>query len=114
MFVSVVRASYKSPASAGPRKRGGAARRPGPARATSQASQHPRTGESSGAGSMNIQKIEESGDPQQPIVYAGHGQVMSVPDVGAPRTNPLTMIWRRKGIVAVAVIACVLVAMVKY
>jgi polysaccharide biosynthesis transport protein len=63
---------------------------------------------------MNIQKVEDSGG--QPLAYARHQQqqMLSVPDVGAPRSNPLSMIWRRKGILAAVVIACVLAAMVKY
>lgn len=67
---------------------------------------------------MNIQKVEDPSSGQ-PLAYhapshAMPQQVLSVPDVGSPRSNPLLMIWRRKGVLAAVVAACVLAAMVKY
>jgi capsular exopolysaccharide synthesis family protein len=74
---------------------------------------------------MDIQKVEDAHrDPyaQQEMAVYGHGghggggamQVMAVPDVGAPRANPLTMIWRRKGLLLLVTVACVLGAGVRY
>jgi capsular exopolysaccharide synthesis family protein len=66
---------------------------------------------------MNIQKVDDP-YPSQSLANVhqpSHAmQVMSVPDVGAPRANPLAMIWRRKGILAAVVVLCVLGAAVKF
>src|SRR5947209_3851231 len=81
MFVSIVRAGYKS----------------------------------SGDVSMNIQKM--GGDDAHALAYTGQAQqpqVMALPDVAAPRSNPLLMIWRRKGVLLAVMAVCVLAAMAMY
>ena len=63
---------------------------------------------------MNIQKIEDSLLPQ-PVGYGLQApQLMAMPDVGAPRSNPLMMIWRRKGVVVIVTVVCLLAAMARY
>src|SRR2546430_13535062 len=72
---------------------------------------HPRTDGSSGDVSMNIQKM--GGDDAHALAYTGQAQqaqVMALPDVAAPRSNPLLMIWRRKGVLLAVMAGCAFAA----
>ncbi len=60
---------------------------------------------------MNIQKIDDSHDSGYPLQVP---QVMAMPEMGAPRANPLLMIWRHKGIVLIVTVLCLLGAMARY
>lgn len=60
---------------------------------------------------MNIQKIDDSHDSGYPLQVP---QIMAMPEMGAPRANPLLMIWRHKGIVLIVTVLCLLGAMAKY
>jgi capsular exopolysaccharide synthesis family protein len=62
---------------------------------------------------MDIEKLEDS----QGLTFVGRGapaQIMAVPEVSSPGVNPLTMIWRRKGILLAVTLLCVAAAGVKY
>ncbi len=61
---------------------------------------------------MNIQKMVI--DDQNNALATHGGGMMAVPDVGVPRANPLTMIWRRRGVLVVVLGVCVLAALIKY
>src|SRR5438105_873947 len=64
---------------------------------------------------MNIQKM--GGDDAHALAYTGQSQqpqVMALPEVAAPRSNPLLMIWRRKGVLLAIMAVCVLAAMAVY
>lgn len=60
---------------------------------------------------MNIQKIDDSHDSGYPLAAP---QMMAMPEMGAPRANPLLMIWRHKGLVLIVTVVCLLGAMAKY
>ena len=67
---------------------------------------------------MDIDKTDDS----HSLLYQGQEQaypsaqprVMAVPEVSAPMANPLMMLWRRKGVLLLVVLACVGAALVKY
>lgn len=62
---------------------------------------------------MNIHNGGNGGDDAQGLTYpAGAGQVAG--DAAGLRTNPLTMIWRRKWVLAAVTVLCVVLAGVKY
>lgn len=60
---------------------------------------------------MNIQNAMIH-DPSQPLAQVP--QVMAVPEVSAPRSNPLSMIWRRRNVVLIVTAVCLAAAYVKY
>src|SRR3954463_15953997 len=64
-----------------------------------------------GRRSMNIQKVE---DHHHQGELAHVPQVAELPDVGAPRSNPLMMLWRRKNILLAVIGVCILASMVRY
>jgi succinoglycan biosynthesis transport protein ExoP len=63
---------------------------------------------------MNIQKM--GGDDAHALAFTGQSQaqVMALPEVAAPRSNPLLMIWRRKGVLLFVMAVCVLAAAIMY
>lgn len=71
---------------------------------------------------MDIQKLSDQDLDQaqqhQPQQNLPALSMMPMPDMGpaggAPRSNPLAMIWRRRGVLAIVLLVCVGAAMVKY
>src|SRR4051812_49891012 len=63
-----------------------------------------------GRRSMNIQKVE---DHHHQGELAHVPQVAELPDVGAPRSNPLMMLWRRKNILLAVTAVCTLASLVR-
>src|SRR5690242_11787624 len=61
---------------------------------------------------MSMHHVDEG----QPLSFsqAGPMQLVGVPDVGAPRSNPLQMIWRRRMVLAAVTVFCVVAAGVKF
>jgi len=65
---------------------------------------------------MNIQKMVIDDEHSTALATRGNSapSVMAVPEVASPRANPLAMIWRRRGVLAIVLAVCLATAFVKY